>query len=175
MASASAIASDGSDGCAAEAAGSAWHPEAFSAVEGAEGQQLYVNAEHNGKVGVITLSREAYNWDVDAELNRAIDWECCNAEACAGRSSAAVNVTARAVRSAGVPVVEIEVADDGSGIARADRVDQDFGVGLCHLQTPRHPRVDRRDLVDQDCQHDQTRATDKQIAFRHAKKCTRGG
>jgi hypothetical protein len=24
--------------------------------------------------GVITLGREAYNWDVDAELNRAIDW-----------------------------------------------------------------------------------------------------
>ena len=39
-----------------------------------EWQQLYVNAEHNGKVGVITVSREAYNWDVDQELNRAIDW-----------------------------------------------------------------------------------------------------
>ena len=25
-------------------------------------------------MGVITLGREAYNWDVDAELNRAFDW-----------------------------------------------------------------------------------------------------
>jgi enoyl-CoA hydratase/carnithine racemase len=39
-----------------------------------EWQQLYVNAEHNGKIGVIAISREAYNWDVDQELNRAIDW-----------------------------------------------------------------------------------------------------
>jgi enoyl-CoA hydratase/carnithine racemase len=39
-----------------------------------EWQQLYVNAEHDGKVGMITLSRESYNSDVDAELNRAIDW-----------------------------------------------------------------------------------------------------
>jgi enoyl-CoA hydratase/carnithine racemase len=37
-------------------------------------QQLYVNAEHDGTVGVITISRESYNSDVDAELNRAIDW-----------------------------------------------------------------------------------------------------
>jgi enoyl-CoA hydratase/carnithine racemase len=35
---------------------------------------LYVNAEHDGSVGVITISRESYNSDVDAELNRAIDW-----------------------------------------------------------------------------------------------------
>jgi enoyl-CoA hydratase/carnithine racemase len=35
---------------------------------------LYVNAEHDGAVGVITISRETYNNDVDAELNRAIDW-----------------------------------------------------------------------------------------------------
>ena len=34
---------------------------------------LYVNAEHNGEVGVITLGRESYNYDVDEELNRAID------------------------------------------------------------------------------------------------------
>ena len=39
-----------------------------------EWQQLYVNAEHDGKVGVITIGRESYNSDVDAELNRAIDW-----------------------------------------------------------------------------------------------------
>jgi enoyl-CoA hydratase/carnithine racemase len=39
-----------------------------------EWQQLYVNAEHDGSVGVVTISRETYNSDVDAELNRAIDW-----------------------------------------------------------------------------------------------------
>jgi len=37
-------------------------------------QQLYVNAEHDGTVGVISISRESYNSDVDSELNRAIDW-----------------------------------------------------------------------------------------------------
>jgi enoyl-CoA hydratase/carnithine racemase len=39
-----------------------------------EWQQLYVNAEHNGSSGVITISRESYNNDVDSELNRAIEW-----------------------------------------------------------------------------------------------------
>ncbi len=39
-----------------------------------EWQQLYVNAEHDGTVGVVTLSRESYYWDVDGELNRALDW-----------------------------------------------------------------------------------------------------
>jgi len=57
-----------------EAAGSAWHPEVFEQMDGADWQQLYVNAEHDGKAGVITLGREAYNQDVDDELNRAIDW-----------------------------------------------------------------------------------------------------
>lgn len=56
------------------AAGSAWHPEALEALESPAGQQLYVNAEHDGTVGVVTLGREAYNSDVDAELNRALDW-----------------------------------------------------------------------------------------------------
>ncbi|HLE61348.1 MAG TPA: hypothetical protein VI700_07410 [Thermoanaerobaculaceae bacterium] len=51
-----------------------WYPGTFNAIEGAEWQQLYVNAEHNRKVGVISIGRESYNWDVDAELNRAIDW-----------------------------------------------------------------------------------------------------
>jgi enoyl-CoA hydratase/carnithine racemase len=37
-------------------------------------QQLYVNAEHDGTVGVVTISRESYNRDVDRELNRALDW-----------------------------------------------------------------------------------------------------
>jgi enoyl-CoA hydratase/carnithine racemase len=56
------------------AAGSAWHPEAVSDMSTPEWQQLYVNAEHDGRVGVVTLARESYNWDVDAELNRALDW-----------------------------------------------------------------------------------------------------
>ncbi len=57
-----------------EAAGAAWHPEAFEAMDTPEWQQLYVNAEHDGEVGVVTLSRETYDWEVDAELNRAVDW-----------------------------------------------------------------------------------------------------
>jgi enoyl-CoA hydratase/carnithine racemase len=61
-------------GLHAGAAGSAWHPEALSGMDSPEWQQLYVNAEHDGEVGVITLARESYNRDVDAELNRAIDW-----------------------------------------------------------------------------------------------------
>ncbi len=57
-----------------EAAANAWHPAVFEQIDSPEWQQLYVNAEHDGNVGVITISREAYNADVDAELNRAIDW-----------------------------------------------------------------------------------------------------
>jgi len=57
-----------------EAAGAAWYPDTLAAIESTEWQQLYVNAEHDGTVGVVTLGREAYNHDVDAELNRAIDW-----------------------------------------------------------------------------------------------------
>jgi len=56
------------------AADSAWHPDAFASMDSPEWQQLYVNAEHDGEVGVLTLGRESYNWDVDAELNRAMDW-----------------------------------------------------------------------------------------------------
>ncbi len=56
------------------AAEKAWHPGQLDRIESPEWQQLFVNAEHDGSVGVITLGREAYNWDVDAELNRAIDW-----------------------------------------------------------------------------------------------------
>jgi enoyl-CoA hydratase/carnithine racemase/3-hydroxyacyl-CoA dehydrogenase len=57
-----------------EAAGSSWYPEVFEQLDRPEWQQLYVNAEHDGDVGVITISRETYSRDVDAELNRAIDW-----------------------------------------------------------------------------------------------------
>ncbi len=56
------------------AADSAWHPDALARLESPEWQQLYVNAEHDGRVGVISIGRESYSWDVDAELNRAIDW-----------------------------------------------------------------------------------------------------
>jgi enoyl-CoA hydratase/carnithine racemase/3-hydroxyacyl-CoA dehydrogenase len=51
-----------------------WYPEEFRKMNTPEWQQLYVNAEHDGKKGVITISRESYNSDVDAEINRAIDW-----------------------------------------------------------------------------------------------------
>jgi enoyl-CoA hydratase/carnithine racemase len=51
-----------------------WTRGALETMGSPDWQQLYVNAEHNGKVGVIAISREAYNWDVDQELNRAIDW-----------------------------------------------------------------------------------------------------
>jgi enoyl-CoA hydratase/carnithine racemase/3-hydroxyacyl-CoA dehydrogenase len=57
-----------------EAAGCCWYPDVFEQLDAPEWQQLYVNAEHDGSVGVITTSRETYNSDVDAELNRAIDW-----------------------------------------------------------------------------------------------------
>ncbi len=51
-----------------------WHPEALDTIDSPQWQQLYVNAEHDGRVGVVTLSRETYCWEVDAELNRALDW-----------------------------------------------------------------------------------------------------
>jgi enoyl-CoA hydratase/carnithine racemase/3-hydroxyacyl-CoA dehydrogenase len=57
-----------------EAGRKGWFPEVFDRMEEPGWQQLYVNAEHDGKVGVITLARESYNSDVDAEMNRAIDW-----------------------------------------------------------------------------------------------------
>jgi enoyl-CoA hydratase/carnithine racemase len=57
-----------------EAAAQAWHADAFARIDTPEWQQLYVNAEHDGTIGVISVSRESYSWDVDAELNRAIDW-----------------------------------------------------------------------------------------------------
>lgn len=57
-----------------EAAKQAWHPEVFDKINSPEWQQLYVNAEHDGKVGVISINRESYNHDVNDELNRAIDW-----------------------------------------------------------------------------------------------------
>ena len=57
-----------------EAANSCWYPDVFKSMDESAWQQLYVNAEHDGNVGVISISRESYNSDVDKELNRAIDW-----------------------------------------------------------------------------------------------------
>ena len=51
-----------------------WYPAVFEEMGSPEWQQLYVNAEHNGSVGVITIARESYNSDVNLEMNRAIDW-----------------------------------------------------------------------------------------------------
>jgi len=51
-----------------------WHPEVLDQIDRPEWQHLYVNAEHDGSVGVITIGRESYNHDVDCELNLAIDW-----------------------------------------------------------------------------------------------------
>ena len=56
------------------AAETCWYPAVFETIDSPEWQQLYVNAEHDGNVGVISIGRESYNSDVDAELNRALDW-----------------------------------------------------------------------------------------------------
>jgi enoyl-CoA hydratase/carnithine racemase len=57
---------------AADAA--SWFPDAVADMDTPAWEQLYVNAEHDGRVGVVTLGRETYGWDVDRELNRALDW-----------------------------------------------------------------------------------------------------
>ncbi|MEI6508644.1 MAG: hypothetical protein WCO54_09155 [Bacteroidota bacterium] len=57
-----------------ESAKTKWYADELKKMNSSEWQQLYVNAEHDGKAGVITISRESYNSDVNAELNRAIDW-----------------------------------------------------------------------------------------------------
>jgi len=51
-----------------------WFPGAVADMDRPEWAQLWVNAEHDGEVGVVTLGRESYSWDVDHELNRALDW-----------------------------------------------------------------------------------------------------
>jgi enoyl-CoA hydratase/carnithine racemase len=56
------------------AAADAWHPDAFGGMDAPEWRQLYVNAEHDGEVGILTIARESYSGEVDAELNRAVDW-----------------------------------------------------------------------------------------------------
>ncbi|MBI5323834.1 MAG: hypothetical protein HZB41_00885 [Ignavibacteriae bacterium] len=57
-----------------DASAKSWHPDVLKSLDKPEWQQLYVNAEHDGKISVITIARESYNWDVNEELNRAIDW-----------------------------------------------------------------------------------------------------
>ncbi len=57
-----------------EAAQSCRFPGVFESMDSPAWLQLYVNAEHDGNVGVITLGRESYSLDVDDELNRALDW-----------------------------------------------------------------------------------------------------
>ena len=57
-----------------EAATDSWYPDAFAGMDTPEWQQIYVNAEHDGNVGVVTINRESYNSGVDVELNRAFDW-----------------------------------------------------------------------------------------------------
>ena len=56
------------------AGNNSWYKDSFQNMASPDWQQLYVNAEHDGEVGVITLGRESYNDDVNSELNRAIDW-----------------------------------------------------------------------------------------------------
>lgn len=56
------------------AANTQWYPETIQNLHTSEWQQLYVNAEHDGTNGFIAISRESYNYDVNEELNRAIDW-----------------------------------------------------------------------------------------------------
>jgi enoyl-CoA hydratase/carnithine racemase len=57
-----------------EAAEASWFPDVFEKMDEPDWQQLYINAEHDGNIGIITIGRESYNSDVDSELNRAIDW-----------------------------------------------------------------------------------------------------
>ncbi|OFY71524.1 MAG: hypothetical protein A3G23_04555 [Bacteroidetes bacterium RIFCSPLOWO2_12_FULL_37_12] len=57
-----------------ESANTKWYPDIFNQISSSEWQQLYVNAEFENNAGVITISRESYNQDIDDELNRAIDW-----------------------------------------------------------------------------------------------------
>ncbi len=56
------------------AAKTKWYPDTLQNLNTAEWQQLYVNAEHDGTNGYVCISRESYNYDVNEELNRAIDW-----------------------------------------------------------------------------------------------------
>ena len=56
------------------AAKGSWCPDELKRMDTPAWQQIYVNALHDGTVGVITIGREALNNDVMAEMDRAIDW-----------------------------------------------------------------------------------------------------
>jgi enoyl-CoA hydratase/carnithine racemase/3-hydroxyacyl-CoA dehydrogenase len=57
-----------------QAAKRAWYPDVLKRMDSPEWRQLYVNAEHDGAVGVVTINRESFSADVNEELNRALDW-----------------------------------------------------------------------------------------------------
>ena len=57
-----------------EAAKGTWYPDELKQMDTPEWRQLYVNAAHDGNVGVISIGREALNHDVMAELDRSVDW-----------------------------------------------------------------------------------------------------
>lgn len=57
-----------------EAAKGSWYPDALGQLETPAGKQIYVNALHDGTVGVISIGREALNDDTMSEMDRAIDW-----------------------------------------------------------------------------------------------------
>lgn len=57
-----------------EAAKGAWYPDELRHMDTPEWRQIYVNALHDGSVGVITIGREALNDDLMTEMEGAIDW-----------------------------------------------------------------------------------------------------
>ncbi len=117
------------------AAGKSWFPETLAQMEGPDWQQLYVNAEHDGEVGVVTIGRESYNGDVDQELNRALDW-------LAAQGIESVIVTGDfhlATQMVGADTSEffpaLETEEEGVRIAAdwsrtARRLDEDFRVSV---------------------------------------------
>jgi enoyl-CoA hydratase/carnithine racemase/3-hydroxyacyl-CoA dehydrogenase len=56
------------------AAMGSWYPDELKRVDTPAWQHIYVNAIHDGEVGVITIGREALNKEVMSEMNGAIDW-----------------------------------------------------------------------------------------------------
>ena len=118
-----------------EAAGGSWFPEVLERIEDREWQQLYVNAEHDGQVGVVTIGRESYNRDVDQELNLALDWlrtEGIDAVIVTGDFHLSTQMVG-ADTNEFFPALEneeegIRVATDWSRTAR--RLDEDFKVSV---------------------------------------------
>jgi len=118
-----------------QAAQSAWYPDTLSDIDSPEWQQLYVNAEHDGKVGVVTVSRESYNEDVNQELNRALDW----LKAAGIEQLIVTGDFHLATQMVGADTSDffpaLESSDEGSRIASewsrtARRLDEDFEVSV---------------------------------------------